>query len=332
MPAAQTAARVTRGSRFAFAPNLGAACVRVAAGAAELVVVTLALATAVFALLRVVPGDPTLVILGDQASGEERHALRAMLHLDESIQMQYAIFLRGLVTFDFGHSLRRPGVSAAARVMQALGPTCELALAAVFIGACWGIGAAVLGAGPWLGRRRVWIARISLAVASTPLISFAPVVTYLLAARWRALPLPGDADAHVAGVAFASVILALPLGAHVARVTTAALTDLQHAHFLAVARAKGASHARTLWVHAVAAVTGPIVMVVATQLGALFGGAVVLERLFEREGLGTLLVEAYASRDLPVLEAAVIAAGALFVAVQQLAAGANALFDPRVGR
>ena len=70
--------------------------------------------------------------------------------------------------------------------------------------------------------------------------------------------------------------------------------------------------------------------IVATQLGALLGGAVVLEKLFERAGLGTLILEAYASRDLPVLEGAIVAAGALFVATQGIAAAVHAAIDPRV--
>ncbi len=72
--------------------------------------------------------------------------------------------------------------------------------------------------------------------------------------------------------------------------------------------------------------------VIATQLGALLGGAVVLERLFERPGLGTLILEAYAARDLPVLEASIVAAGALFVVVQTVAAALHAAIDPRVRR
>src|SRR5690606_18925301 len=113
------------------------------------------------------------------------------------------------------------------------------------------------------------------------------------------------------------------LGAQVARVSRAALDDVARAQFLGVARAKGGSVARVLWLHAVPASIGPIVTVVGTQLGALLGGAVVLERLFERRGLGTLILEAYASRDLPVLEAAVVFSGALFVFAQQLAAGVH---------
>jgi peptide/nickel transport system permease protein len=77
-------------------------------------------------------------------------------------------------------------------------------------------------------------------------------------------------------------------------------------------------------------VSGPILTVIAAQLGALLGGAVVLERLFERAGLGTLILEAYASRDLPVLEGGVVAAGALFVLAQAAAAAAHAMIDPRV--
>ena len=86
-----------------------------------------------------------------------------------------------------------------------------------------------------------------------------------------------------------------------------------------------------MWVvHALPASIGPIITVVATQLGALLGGAVVLERLFERAGLGTLILEAYAARDLPVLEASVILAGALFVIAQGVAGGLHAAIDPRV--
>jgi peptide/nickel transport system permease protein len=85
-----------------------------------------------------------------------------------------------------------------------------------------------------------------------------------------------------------------------------------------------------VWVvHALPAVAGPVVTVVATQLGALLGGAVVLERMFERRGLGTLILEAYATRDLPVLEGAVVAAGLLFVAAQSLGTAAHVVIDPR---
>jgi peptide/nickel transport system permease protein len=296
----------------------------------EAALVLLVLGSLVFFALRLLPGDPAMLVLGDQASEAELSSLRARLHLDESLLVQYARFLKGLVTFDLGDSLRRPGVPAMVRVGEALRPTAELAAVAVALGAVVGVGGSVLGAGPWLGSKRIWVERTFVAMASTPLLAFAPLVTFALAVRARIVPLPGDPDAGFAGLLFASALLAVPLAAHVGRITRAALHEVARGQFLSVAKAKGASAARVYIVHALPASLGPIVTVIATQLGALLGGAVVLERLFERAGLGTLILEAYASRDLPVLEGAVVAAGALFVITQGLAAAAHAGFDPRV--
>ncbi len=329
MAAGPEALAPPRGRRWLAAASLLRAFVE---RGVEALAVLVAMATLVFLALRLLPGDPARLLLGDQATGAEVAALRARLGLDASLHVQYARFLRGLFTLDFGESLRHPGVTAASLVESALGPTSALAGLAVVLGALLGVAAALLAVGPWLGRRRVWAARAVDAVAATPLLSFAPLLTYLLAARWRMVPLPGDPDAGFAGLLFASSLLGLPLGAQVARVGRVALGETARGQFLSVARAKGASAPRVWVLHALPASLGPILTVVASQLGALLGGAVVLERLFERPGLGTLILEAYASRDFPVLEAAVIAAGALFVAVQASAAALHAALDPRVRR
>jgi peptide/nickel transport system permease protein len=168
-----------------------------------------------------------------------------------------------------------------------------------------------------------------VAVAAAPLVAFAPALTWALAVRVRVVALPGDPDAGAGGALFASALLALPLAAHVGRVTRAALADIARAPFLLVARAKGGRPLRVWVVHALPPVVGPVATVVATQLGALLGGAVVLERLFERWGLGTLILEAYAARDLPVLEGAVVASGLLFVLAQAAGTAAHIAIDPR---
>jgi peptide/nickel transport system permease protein len=302
----------------------------VASRVVEALGVLVVLASLVFFALRLLPGDPAILVLGDQASASELTALRARLHLDESLIRQYARFLRGLVTLDLGDSLRRPGVTAVSRVLTALGPTSALAALAVATGAILGVLASLFAEGPWLGARRIWVERVLVTVAASPLIAFAPLLTYGLAVRARVVPLPGDPEAGLAGLGFASVLLSLPLAAQVGRTGRAALADVARAPFLTVAKAKGASSLRVWLLHALPAVTGPIVTVIATQLGALLGGAVVLERLFERWGLGTLILDAYASRDLPVLEGSVVAAGALFVLTQGVAAAVHAIVDPRV--
>ncbi len=298
--------------------------------AVEAVVVVWLVATVVFLAMRLLPGDPAVLVLGEQADAAALARLRVRLHLDEPLYMQYARFLRGLATLDLGESLRRPGVTAARRVGDAFVPTAALGGIAVALAAVGGVGLALLSEGPWLGARRRWVDRVVTAVAGVPLLSFAPLLTYALAAKLRIVALPGDPDAGLSGLFFASGLLAVPLGAQLARLGRAALADVGRAQFLTVARAKGRGPAAVWILHALPVAGGPILTVIATQLGALLGGAVVLERLFERAGLGSLVLEAYASRDLPVLEAAVIASASLFVLTQTAASILHAAFDPRV--
>jgi peptide/nickel transport system permease protein len=299
----------------------------------EAALVVLALASLVFFALRLLPGDPARLVLGDAASPADLARVRATLHLDEPLAAQYARFLRGLATLDLGDSFRRPGTPAMARVAEALLPTAQLAGLAVALGALAGVAAGVTASGPWLSMRsRSAIERVLAAVAAAPLVAFAPVVTWALAARLRVVPLPGDPDAGFAGLLFASALLAIPLAAHVGRIARAALAEIARAPFLLVASAKGAGALRVWVVHALPPVAGPIVTVVASQLGALLGGAVVLERMFERRGLGTLILEAYASRDLPVLEGSVVAAGLLFVGAQAAGTALHVALDPRARR
>ena len=292
--------------------------------------VMLILATAVFLVLRLLPGDPAALILGDESSAAERAALRGRLGLDASLPVQYAHFLSGLFSFHFGESIRRPGVDAGTRVLASLLPTAELALCAVAFGAALAVVTAVLANGPWLGEKRRWVVRGLVLLAATPLLALAPTLTFTLAVRTHLLPLPGDPDAGALGLLFAGGLLGLPLGAHAGRIGAAALAEIRDKPFLRVARAKGATEL-TIWLrHALPCVVGPLVTVLGTQLGALLGGAVVIERLFERKGLGTLMIEAYFTRDLPVLEASICASGLLFVVTQALAGALHAALDPRV--
>jgi peptide/nickel transport system permease protein len=303
----------------------GAAATR-AAGAA---LVLLTLSSLVFLALRLLPGDPAALVLGEGAKEAERAVLRARLGFDRPLGVQYLRFVEGLFTLDLGDSLSRPGVAAFAEVRRALGPTAALAGVAVALGAVAGVALSVLAVGPWLGARREWVHRALLLAAATPLVAFAPVVTFVLAVHYRLVPLPGDPESGAVGLLFASGLLAVPLAAQVGRIGRAALLDQARAKYLDVAAAKGASPARVWIVHALPVASGPIAVVVATQLGALLGGAVVLERLFERPGLGTLMLNAYASRDVPVIEAAVIAAGLLFVLAQAAASAITQMVDPR---
>ncbi|HEX8792465.1 MAG TPA: hypothetical protein VF765_16060, partial [Polyangiaceae bacterium] len=221
------------------------------ARAVEALAVVVALASLVFFALRILPGDPARLVLGDEASAADLARVRASLHLDEPLGAQYLRFLRGLATMDLGDSFRRPGTSAMGRVAEAVWPTAQLALVAVGIGAVVGVAAAIAASGPWLSvRARRWIERALVGVAAAPLVAFAPVITWALAARARIVPLPGDPDAGPAGLLFAGALLSVPLAAHVGRIARAALVDVARAQFLAVASAKGARPVRVWVLHA----------------------------------------------------------------------------------
>jgi peptide/nickel transport system permease protein len=309
---------------------MASVALQLAARVAEACGVVVLLASLVFFALRWLPGDPARLVLGDEATEAELARVRAALRLGDPLLVQYGGFLRGLFTLDLGESFRRPGVRAMARVGEAMVPTAELAATAVCIGAFVGIVAGVFAAAPWAGSRlQAHLERALVVVAAAPFVAVAPVATWLFAVRTRWVPLPGDPDAGAAGLLFASGLLALPLAGHVGRVTRAALAEVARMPFLSVAQAKGCSPWRVWFVHALPTVSGPVVTVVAAQLGALLGGAVVLERLFERWGLGTLILDAYASRDLPVLEGAVVASGILFVVAQAAGVAVHAAIDPR---
>ncbi len=301
----------------------------IATAALGALAVLLVFSTLVFLALRLLPGDPTALILGDEATAAERAQLATKLGFDAPLPLQYARFLLGLLRLDLGASLAHPSRSAFACVASALGSTSSLALIAVGLGAIGGIVAALLAVGPWLGRHRHRIHAAILVVASTPLLAFAPLLTWIFAVKLTWTPLPGDPENGGWGLLFAAALLSLPLGAQVARIGRASLLEQLGAQFLDVARAKGAGAIRVWCIHALPVAAAPILVVLATQLGALLGGAVVLERFFERPGLGTLMLKAYAARDFPVLEASIVAAGLLFVIVQMFAAGIIGLLDPR---
>ena len=288
-------------------------------------VTMLLLAALLFFATRVLPGDITPIVLGEEASASDRARLRERLHLDDSKSMQAALFARDVVLLDWGTSLRRPSERCLDRVREAAKPTAALAFTAVGIGAALGLALAVTTTVTRSRRLR----RAMDLVAATPLLAFAPVVTWLFAWKLRVVSLPGDPEAGLGGLLFASGLLAAPLAAHLARLTVALLEPLREGNALRLVRAKGATELRVWVAHALPQVASTVVVIVGAQLGSLLGGALVLERLFERPGLGLLALEAWQARDLPMLEASVLASGALFVATQVAAGLVASIVDVR---
>jgi ABC-type dipeptide/oligopeptide/nickel transport system permease component len=293
-----------------------------------------AVLTLVFVAVRIVPGDPTIVILGDQASVEAREALRERLGLNKSIGAQYLDFLYQVGTGDLGRSLatNRPITADVAAVLPF---TIELTLAALLIGVVVGVPLGVVAA-----QRRDgwadWTARImSLAGLSFPAFVSGILLLLVFAVELRWLPVISTANAADPVERLRALILpALNLGfimvAYVTRVTRSGMLKALGDDYVRTARAKGLAPRVVVWRHALRNVLIPVVTVVGLYLGVLIGNAVLTEIVFNRPGLGKLIVTALNQRDYALLQGLMVVAAFAVVVANILTDLTYGLVDPRV--
>jgi peptide/nickel transport system permease protein len=294
----------------------------------------LAVLTLVFVAVRIVPGDPTIVILGDQASVEAREALRVRLGLNKSIGAQYLDFLYQTGTGDLGRSLatNRPITADVAAVLPF---TIELTVAALLIGVVVGVPLGVVAA-----QRRDgwadWVARVlSLAGLSFPAFVSGILLLLVFAVELRWLPVISTANATDPIERLRALILpALNLGfimvAYVTRVTRSGMLKALGDDYVRTARAKGLAPRVVVWRHALRNVLIPVVTVVGLYLGVLIGNAVLTEIVFNRPGLGKLIVTALNQRDYALLQGLMVVAAFAVVVANILTDLTYGLVDPRV--
>ncbi len=293
-----------------------------------------AVLTLVFVLVRVVPGDPTIVILGDQASPAARAALRERLGLDRPLIVQYGEFMGQIVQGDLGRSLvtNRPITTD---VWAVLPFTIELTLAALFIGVAVGVPLGVAAA-----QRRDgfvdWFARLfSLAGLSFPAFVSGILLLIAFAVQLRWFPVISTANAadpldRIRALVLPAVNLGLIMVAYVTRVTRSGMLKALGEDYIRTARAKGMPHATVVWRHALRNVLVPIVTVVGLYLGVLIGNAVVTEIVFNRPGLGKLIVTALNQRDYALLQGLMVVSAFAIVVANILTDLTYGLVDPRV--
>lgn len=286
-------------------------------------------ATLMFVLIRVAPGDPAILLVGPSATLEELEAARLALGLDEPMISQYWRFLQDLVTFDFGYS-RRLGADAMSLVIARMPATIELALAAIVIGTLVGFPLGIAA-----GRRPGSpIARLvtasSLTLQSVPGFWFGVMLILVFSRQLHLLPSSGRGG--IEHLILPATALAITFVGTIARLSQSGLSGILDAPFMQTARAKGITEAEVVRGHGIRNMLIPVVTVVGLQVGALLGGAVVMESVFAWPGLGRLLVDAIANRDYSVVQAATVVI-ALIVAVSNIVVDLLYLvLDPRIRR
>jgi ABC-type dipeptide/oligopeptide/nickel transport system permease component len=284
-------------------------------------------ATLVFSLIHLVPGDPVQAMLGESASREDVVDLRHRLGLDRPLYVQYAAFLRGAVTGDLGRSLRT-GQSVLGAIAERMPATIELAAAAmlfaVVVAVPLGIVAAVR-AGTAVDHGAT---TLSLIAISLPGFWLGPILAMVFAVTLGWLPVSGrGSPAHLV---LPAITLGAPLAAVLARMTRASVLEELREVYVLAARARGVSRARAVLRHAFRNSLVPIVTVLGLQFGAVLTGAVITETIFAWPGVGRLLVQSISFRDYPLVQGCILLIAATYVAMNLLTDVVYGLLDPRI--
>jgi ABC-type dipeptide/oligopeptide/nickel transport system permease component len=303
--------------------------------AVSLVVTVFVIVLLAFLLMRVVPGDPARVMLGNYATPESLAALREKLGLDRSVTSQLWIYIRDVVHGNLGASIQT-GQSVWSEVMQALPYTVTLAVAGSLLSVLIGIPLGVFAA---LRRGRLGdhaaMAVVVLARAMPEFwLGILLLLVFALHLGWLPALGAGPGWSHplemLKGLVLPAVALAVTHSAFLARSTRASLLDQLSQEYVRMARAKGLSRRRVLYGHALRTALIPIVTVVGLEFASLLTGAVVVEKVFTRPGLGTLLVGAIENRDYPLVQGCILVFAVLIVTTNLLTDLAYGYFDPRV--
>ena len=295
----------------------------------------LLVAAGVFFLLRLVPGDPALLILGDAATPETLADLRESLGLDRPLPVQFALWLERVAAGDLGRSITN-GEAVLPLILDRFAVTAPIVLLAVGLAsliavplgllAAWkqdslGDLAAVAGATLLLSIPSFWLGLILLLVFGLWL-GWVPVVGYV--------PFAEDFSQALLFIVLPVATLTLVECGVLIRMSRAATIEVLRLDYIAHARAKGLPESRVLLRHALPNAFAPTLTLIGIILGNLLGGIAVIETVFTLPGLGRLLVDAIFARDYPVVQGVMLFIAAIYVGVNLLVDLLYPVFDPRV--
>jgi peptide/nickel transport system permease protein len=289
--------------------------------------VLLGVATLVFSLVHLVPGDPVQAMLGESASPQDVAELRGRLGLDRPLYEQYTGFLKGLATGNLGRSLRtnQPVVAAVAERLPA---TLELAFAAMLVATIVAIPLGIVaaaGAGTRVDHAATTLALVGISV---PNFWLGPLLAIVFSVTLGWLPVSGRGT--LAHLVLPAVTLGAPLAAVLARMTRASVIEELHELYVLAARARGVSRAAAVLRHAFRNSLIPIVTVLGLQFGAVLTGAVITETIFAWPGVGRLLIQSISFRDYPLVQGCILLIAITYVTMNLLTDLAYGLLDPRI--
>ena len=295
---------------------------------------TLGILTVVFFLVRLIPGDPAQFILGDYATPESIASLRHAMGLDQPLIVQYGTFLSHAAHGDLGESAisHEPVLQ---EVFANAPPSIVLALSGIVVAAVVGI-----PLGIWSAVKRGTVIDVGAMATAVAGISFPSFWIGLLAIllfshRFALFPsvgagAPGEPLDQLHHLVLPAIVLGLSVAAYVARLTRSAMLEVLGAEFIRAARSRGLSERAVIWGHALRNALVPILAVLGVTIASAIGNAILIEIVFSRPGLGSLILKATSARDYPLVQAAVLVLALAVVATNTLVDMLYGVVDPRI--
>ncbi len=282
----------------------------------------------VFMMLHLVPGDPVKIMLSEfQTNPEQIKTLRAQLHLDDPLPVQYGRFVWNALQGDLGYSIRlKQPVTGI--IMDNLPATLELTVAGLLFSAIFGTTLGVLAA----IKQHSWLDALSMGVAligvAMPSFWLGLLLIFAFSLRFQIFPATGGGD--LKHLVLPALTLGLSAAAIIARLTRSSMLEVMHNEYVTTARAKGLREFHVVVRHALRNALIPVITIFGLQFGQLLAGTVVIETVFGRPGIGRLIVDAILAKDFPVVQGVVLIVAVGYVIANLLVDMAYAVLDPRI--
>jgi len=301
----------------------------------QLIPTLIAISLLVFIVMRIIPGDPIIGLLGDAYDEENAAALRKEYGLDRHIAMQYVIWLSHILQGDWGNSMLN-GRSVLVDILWYLPVTIELILLALCVSIAIALPAGILAA----VRRNTWVDYTAMTTAvvgvSTPdfffgvllLLLFTISLGWLPSSGWT--PLAQGVWEHLRHIIMPAVTLGVSHSAILTRLLRGTMLEVIRLDYITTARAKGMSSWTIIVKHALKNALIPVITILGMQLGFLIGGAVVVETVFAVPGLGSYGMQAILSRDYLPVQGFILFVALAFTCSNLLVDLIYAVLDPRI--
>lgn len=263
-----------------------------------------------FSLMFLIPGDPVDFILKDSASLEDKNLLRKEMGLDKSFFEQYTVFLKNFLLLDWGKSVHT-GEPVLTLILQEIPFTFSLAFLSLFMAILWGLPFGILSSYPVFKKYSNAFDFIPLVFLSIPVFISAPLLIWFFSNHLSWFPVSGAGS--LSYLFLPSLSLSLPLGAILMKISRASLLEVLSLDYVRTAKSKGLSQPKIYFKHVLKNALTPIITILGLQMGALLTGTVIVETIFDRPGIGSLLYQSIVSRDYPLVQALVFLIALIYI-------------------